>query len=230
MKKHFASFVFFLLTATAACALAAPKLTNVTAESDSLRAGGEWALTFETTEGGALAMSLRGADGESIELGATQVDAGSGRLIWDGILPDGSAAADGAYTVAVRLRNYWGEESEESLLPLTIGAPEAGEVRETADSDAPEALDLSGLDIQDALIWDEEIEEAQTWDEGQAAAEQTSAGGELLGHEPGRIRPDRPRPPEGHLGFDDAADYGDGRGADRACLPDLHPRRGQEAL
>ena len=71
MKKHFASFVFFLLTATAACALAAPKLTNVTAESDSLRAGGEWALTFETTEGGALAMSLRGADGESIELGAT---------------------------------------------------------------------------------------------------------------------------------------------------------------
>ena len=74
MKKHFASFVFFLLIATAACALAAPKLTNVTAESDSLRAGGEWALTFETTEGGALAMSLRGADGESIELGATQVD------------------------------------------------------------------------------------------------------------------------------------------------------------
>ena len=131
MKKHFASFVFFLLIATAACALAAPKLTNVTAESDSLRAGGEWALTFETTEGGALAMSLRGADGESIELGATQVDAGSGRLIWDGILPDGSAAADGAYTVAVRLRNYWGEESEESLLPLTIGAPEAGEARET---------------------------------------------------------------------------------------------------
>ena len=127
MKKHFASFVFFLLIATAACALAAPKLTNVTAESDSLRAGGEWALTFETTEGGALAMSLRGADGESVELGATQVDAGSGRLIWDGILPDGSAAADGAYTVAVRLRNYWGEESEESLLPLTIGAPEAGE-------------------------------------------------------------------------------------------------------
>ena len=177
MKKHFASFVFFLLIATAACALAAPKLTNVTAENDSLRAGGEWALSFETTEGGALAMSLRGADGESIELGATQVDAGSGRLIWDGILPDGSAAADGAYTVAVRLRNYWGEESEESLLPLTIGAPEAGEARETADSDAPEVLDLSGLDIQDALIWDEGIEEAQTWDEGQAAAEQTSETG-----------------------------------------------------
>ena len=177
MKKHFASFVFFLLIATAACALAAPKLTSVTAESDSLRAGGEWALTFETTEGGALAMSLRGADGESIELGATQVDAGSGRLIWDGILPDGSAAADGAYTVAVRLRNYWGEESEESLLPLTIGAPEAGEVRETADSDAPEVLDLSGLDIQDALIWNEGIEETQAWNEGQAAAEQTSETG-----------------------------------------------------
>ena len=82
MKKHFASFVFFLLIATAACALAAPKLTNVTAESDSLRAGGEWALTFETTEGGALAMSLRGADGECVERGATLVDAGRGRLFW----------------------------------------------------------------------------------------------------------------------------------------------------
>ncbi len=112
-------------------------------------------------------------------------------------MPDGSAAADGAYTVAVRLRNYWGEESEESLLPLTIGAPEASE---TADSDAPEVLDLSGLDIQDALIWDEEIEEAQAWDEGPGGPradernEQAprAAGGELLGHEPGRIRPDRP--------------------------------------
>ena len=135
--------------------------------------------------------------------------------------------------MAVRLRNYWGEESEESLLPLTIGAPEAGEVRETADSDAPEVLDLSGLDIQDALIWDEGIEETQAGTRGQAAAEQTSekeqapraAGGELLGHEPGRIRPDRPRPPEGHLGFDDAADYGDGRGQTEHVYPTFTPAR-----
>ena len=96
MKKHFASFVFFLLIATAACALAAPKLTNVTAESDSLRAGGEWALTFETTEGGALAMSLRGADGESIELSATQVDGQRTEEEWDGLF---RAAMEGECTM-----------------------------------------------------------------------------------------------------------------------------------
>ena len=87
-----------------------------------------------------------------------------------------------------------------SLLPLTIGAPEAGEVRETADSDAPEVLDLSGLDIQDALIWDEGDRGDAGLGRG-AGGPQTgerngraprAAGGELLGHEPGRIRPDRP--------------------------------------
>ena len=70
-------------------------------------------------------MQLRGTEGETVDLGATQVDAGSGQLVWDGVLPDGSEAADGVYTVAVQLRNYWGEESEESLLPLTIGETNA---------------------------------------------------------------------------------------------------------
>lgn len=168
MKKHFVSFVCFLLLMTAACALAAPQLTNVTAESGSLTVGGEWAFTFETTEGGALAMQLRGADGSSVDLGAAQVDAGTGRLAWDGVLPDGSEAADGAYTVAVRLCNYWGEESEESLLALSIGG---GDAADAAASDVPGALDLSSLDIQDAQLWNGDIEEAQVWDEGQATAD-----------------------------------------------------------
>ena len=170
MKKKSVIVLFFFMLMTAACALAAPQLTNVTADSGSLRVGGEWTVAFETTEGGALAMQLRGEDGVSVDLGATQVEAGSGRLVWDGVLPDGSDAADGAYTVAVRLCNYWGEESEESLLPLTIGEPEG----ETAVSSVPGALDLSSLDIQDAQIWDGDIEEAQTWDEGQADSEQTA--------------------------------------------------------
>ena len=152
---------------TAACALAAPQLTNVTAESGSMRVGEEWAFTFETTEGGALAMQLRGADGESVDLGAAQVDAGTGRLVWDGVLPDGSEAADGAYTMAVRLCNYWGEESEESLMRLNIGGAETA--NETAVSDVPGALDLSSLDIQDAQIWEDAVEDAQVWDEGQTA-------------------------------------------------------------
>ena len=170
MKKKSVIVLFFFMLMTAACALAAPQLTNVTADSGSLRVGGEWTVAFETTEGGALAMQLRGEDGVSVDLGATQVEAGSGRLVWDGVLPDGSDAADGAYTVAVRLCNYWGEESEESLLQLNIGEPEG----ETAVSSVPGALDLSSLDIQDAQIWDGDIEEAQTWDEGQADSEQTA--------------------------------------------------------
>ena len=170
MKKKSVIGLFFFMMMTAACALAAPQLTNVTADSGSLRVGGEWTVAFETTEGGALAMQLRGEDGVSVDLGATQVEAGNGRLVWDGVLPDGSDAADGAYTVAVRLCNYWGEESEESLLQLNIGEPEG----ETAVSSVPGALDLSSLDIQDAQIWDGDIEEAQTWDEGQADSEQTA--------------------------------------------------------
>ena len=121
MMKKSISWMVFLLLMTAACAQAAPQLTNVTADGESLHAGEGWTVSFETTEGGALAMQLRGTEGETVDLGATQVDAGSGQLVWDGVLPDGSEAADGVYTVAVQLRNYWGEESEESLLPLTIG-------------------------------------------------------------------------------------------------------------
>ena len=163
--------ILFLMMLAAASALAAPQLTNVAAESGSLRVGEVWAFSFETTEGGALAMQLRGADGESIDLGATQVDAGIGRLVWDGVLPDGSEAADGVYTMAVRLCNYWGEESEERLMTVTVGDGEAAGEAETPV--AAGALDLSSLDIQDAQIWEGGIEEARVWDEGQAADAQT---------------------------------------------------------
>lgn len=171
MKKHFMAAILFLMMLAAAGALAAPQLTNVAAESGSLRVGEVWAFSFETTEGGALAMQLRGADGESIDLGATQVDAGIGRLVWDGVLPDGSEAADGVYTMAVRLCNYWGEESEERLMTVTVGDGEAA--GEAAAPVAAGALDLSSLDIQDAQIWEGGIEEARVWDEGQAADAQT---------------------------------------------------------
>lgn len=171
MKKHFMAAILFLMMLAAASALAAPQLTNVAAESGSLRVGEVWAFSFETTEGGALAMQLRGADGESIDLGATQVDAGIGRLVWDGVLPDGSEAADGVYTMAVRLCNYWGEESEERLMTVTVGDGEAAGEAETPV--AAGALDLSSLDIQDAQIWEGGIEEARVWDEGQAADAQT---------------------------------------------------------
>lgn len=84
MMKKSISWMVFLLLMTAACAQAAPQLTNVTADGESLHAGEGWTVSFETTEGGALAMQLRGTEGETVDLGATQVDAGSGQLVWDG--------------------------------------------------------------------------------------------------------------------------------------------------
>ena len=105
--------------------LGVAKCDGDTADGDSLSAGDTWTVAFETTEGGALAMQLRGTEGETVDLGATQVDAGSGQLVWDGVLPDGSEAADGVYTMAVRLCNYWGEESEERLMTVTVGDGEA---------------------------------------------------------------------------------------------------------
>lgn len=87
MIKKSISWMVFLLLMTAACAQAAPQLTNVTADGESLHAGKGWTVSFETTEGGALAMQLRGTKGETVDLGATQVDAGSGQLVWDGVLP-----------------------------------------------------------------------------------------------------------------------------------------------
>ena len=62
MMKKSISWMVFLLLMTAACAQAAPQLTNVTADGESLHAGEGWTVSFETTEGGALAMQLRGAD------------------------------------------------------------------------------------------------------------------------------------------------------------------------
>ena len=114
MMKKSISWMVFLLLMTAACAQAAPQLTNVTADGESLHAGEGWTVSFETTEGGALAMQLRGTEGETVDLGATQVDAGSGQLVWDGVLPDGSEAADGVYTVAVQLRNYWAKRAKKA--------------------------------------------------------------------------------------------------------------------
>ena len=74
MMKKSISWMVFLLLMTAACAQAAPQLTNVTADGESLHAGEGWTVSFETTEGGALAMQLRGTEGETVDLGATQVD------------------------------------------------------------------------------------------------------------------------------------------------------------
>lgn len=155
MKKSM--FLLFLLLAFApALSLAAPQLSGVLADDAQLIAGQDgWYFDFQLTEGGTLAMQLlSGETGEPVaDLGAVSVEAGPGRMAWNGLLPDGSAVPEGAYMVAVQMRNYWGEESETALLSLYIYASE-----ETARAGA---LDLSTLIAEDAIAWEEPAEEGE---------------------------------------------------------------------
>lgn len=156
MKKHIFVLLMTLLMLAAPAALAAPQLTGVLADDVQLTSGQPgWYFDFTATEGGALAMQLlSGETGEVVaDLGAAQVEAGTGRIEWDGLLPSGGAVAPGSYMVAVQLRNFWGEESEQSLLSLHIYADEA--------SAAQDALDLGALEL---------AEEAEAWEEAAANA------------------------------------------------------------
>lgn len=87
MKKSISWMVFLLLMTAAWCAgrAAADECDGGRREACTPEKDGR--ISFETTEGGALAMQLRGTEGETVDLGATQVDAGSGQLVWDGVLP-----------------------------------------------------------------------------------------------------------------------------------------------
>ncbi len=96
---------------------------------------------------------LSGETGEPVaDLGAARVEAGPGRMAWNGLLPDGGAAAEGAYMLAVQVRNDGGEESEAALLSLHI--------YESEESAEAQILDLSTLVADDAIPW-EEPESAQ---------------------------------------------------------------------
>ena len=167
MKKHFfCSFLLMLMLCAASGALAAPVLSGVYAEDARVVIGEEgWGFRFSSTEGGALAlMLLDGGTGEKIaDLGARQVEAGEGRIGWNGLLSDGSRPAPGEYTLAVQLKNYWGEESGRSVLSVSL-------LDEPAEAQAG-MLALSALVIEEAIVW----EEGQGLLE-EAVQEETSAG------------------------------------------------------
>ena len=94
--------VFLLLTALCAGALAAPELGGVLASDAQLISGQPgWYFDFSLTEGGTLAMQLlSGETGEFVaDLGAVAVEAGAGRIEWDGLLPDGSAVPTGSVAI-----------------------------------------------------------------------------------------------------------------------------------
>ena len=45
-------------------------------------------------------------------------------MAWDGLLPDGGAPESGSYMIAVQLKNFWGEESGQSVMSLHIFSSE----------------------------------------------------------------------------------------------------------
>ena len=152
MKKHFLSFILVMLALCASsCAWAAPVLSDVYAEETSVVIGeAGWGFYFSSTEGGALALALLDAQGVKLaDLGAKQVDAGEGMIQWNGLHADGSAPQAGDYTLAVQLKNFWGEESERQTLNVTLLDQQEQEEEPVG------MLDLSALVIEEAILWEE---------------------------------------------------------------------------
>ena len=161
MKRIFALCLTALFL-SASCALAAPQLSAVFADDVVLTSGQDgWYIEFEASEGGTMALELlSGVTGEKLcDLGAVQMEAGAGRLAWNGLLPDGSAVPAGMYMVGIQMKNYWGEESGKSLLSLEILAGEETAVgipsltMESAEETAQIIADENGVP-QATSFWD----------------------------------------------------------------------------
>ena len=151
MKKSMVSLLLALLLCLGGtAALAAPQLSGVFADDVALVSGQDgWYVEFDISEGGTLALALlSGETGEAVaDLGACAVDAGPGRIDWDGLLPDGSAVPAGEYMLALQARNFWGEEGEQSLLSLRV--------YDSEEQRQADRLDLSTLEAADALEWED---------------------------------------------------------------------------
>ena len=149
MKKRIFA-VMMIMLASALPALAAPALDGVFAGDASLVAGQSgWYFDFTASEGGVLALQLlSGGSGEAVaDVGSMQIEAGPGRMAWDGLLPDGSAPASGSYMLAAQMKNAQGEESGQSVMSLHIFASEA----ERSEN----MLDLSLFAAEEAAVWEE---------------------------------------------------------------------------
>ena len=158
MKKIIFALLL-LLASLCACAgaLAAPELNAVFADDVSLISGQDgWFVQFEATEGGTIAMELYSGDtGEKLaDLGACSIEAGAGSLAWNGLLPDGSAVPAGSYMVALQMKNFWGEESQQQVLSLHIYASE--------EEEEALRLDLSTLVAEEAIAWEDAQWEEET--------------------------------------------------------------------
>lgn len=144
MKRTWLLLIFLIILMMGCTGYAQPILSNMTL---SQSANARWQISVESSEGGTLAMQMRShADGSGINLGAVQVEAGQTRITWDGVLADNTVPTAGTYDLILRVRNFWGEESEPVSQMLEIGAEDAQR----------EVLDLTQLDgVEEVLSWDE---------------------------------------------------------------------------
>ena len=136
-------FLTLLCAALAAHALAEPRLDAVMADDVTLKSGEDgWYVEFDASESGTRAMELlSGVTGEkAADLGAVRVEAGAGRIDWNGLLPDGSAVPAGDYMIGLQMRSDSGEESAEYLLSVEILGGTAAPLDLSAANEAPEAL------------------------------------------------------------------------------------------
>lgn len=123
MKKNIFLLLVVILLPLVSSALAEPYLDAVFADDVTLTSGKDgWFVEFEASENGIMAMELlSGETGEKVaDLGAMPVEAGSGRVDWNGLLPDGSAVPVGYYMIGMQMRNEDGEESAEYLISVEI--------------------------------------------------------------------------------------------------------------
>ena len=149
MKKHIL-ILMMIVCLLPVYAWAAPVLERVLPGDASLVSGADgWYFDFFASEGGTLSMELlSGETGETLySVGGMAVEAGNGRMHWNGLFPDGAAVPAGDYMAQVRMKNFWGEESGSSVFSLHIFDSEAQRSENT--------LDLSLLAAEEAAVWEE---------------------------------------------------------------------------
>ena len=154
-------FLTLLCAVLAAHALAEPRLDAVIADDVTLKSGEDgWFVEFDASEDGTMAMELlSGVTGDKVaDLGAVRVEAGTGRIGWNGLLSDGSAVPAGDYMVGLQMRGDSGEESAEYLLSVEILGGAAAPLDLSAANGAPEALTGEEmLGAADAALTGEEM-------------------------------------------------------------------------
>ena len=177
MKKSIFFAAVLLMMTAAALAMAAPGLSGVYASDTVVRTGeAGFSVAFSASEAGVLAFQLIGEDGEALDIGAKRIEAGEGRVDWNGLLPDGGQPEPGEYTIVVRMKNDAGEESGMCMIGVVLQNGQASDKAPLAAG----MLDLSALVIEEAAVWEEGQEALDEEASEETAQDEIAESGEYL--------------------------------------------------